>query len=74
MLHDCPRLTRLQGLESMKVLVQVRISGYKMLYTNPSMNHDGALQMRNLNGNMMSMKYDTDWWKETYHTLVQMCL
>jgi Leucine-rich repeat (LRR) protein len=74
MLHYCPRLTHLQGLESMKALVQVRISGCKILYTNPSMNHDGALQMCNLSGSMMSMKYDTNWWKVTYHTLVQMCL
>lgn len=70
MLHDCPRLTHLQGLKSMKALVQVKISNC-MLYTNPSMNHDGALQKCNLSGSMMSMKYDTNWWKVTYHTLAQ---
>jgi len=63
-LNDCPKLTDLQGLDFVQMLVEVNISGSKMLSIAFGLNHDRALQMCGLSGSQSSMIYDSNWWKK----------
>jgi Leucine-rich repeat (LRR) protein len=62
-LNDCPKLTHLQGLDFVQTLVEVNISGNKMLSIAFGLNHDKPLQMCGLSGSQSSMIYDNNWWK-----------
>ncbi len=60
-LYQCPSLTNLQGLDSLKNLVEVDLSGYSLFQKTLNIKPCRDLKVCHLIGSGISMPYDNNW-------------
>jgi hypothetical protein len=60
-LYQCPSLTNLQGLDSLKKLVEVDLSGYSLFQKTLNVKPCRDLKVCHLIGSGISMSYDNNW-------------